>query len=358
MIGPEEVEAVRQVLESGMLAQGPKVAELEESFATFCGTKYAVALNSGTAALHCALKGVGIGTGDEVITTPFSFIATINPILMQGAKPCLVDIRYDDFNLDPELVTSAINGNTKAILGVDLYGQPYDYDGLNEIAKRHNLKLIEDACQSAGAGFGDKKAGSLGDAACFSLYATKNITSAEGGILTTDDPKVAESSRRFRQHGMKGPYDYGELGYNYRMTDILAAIGLEQLKKADGFNQVRMRNAELLNEGLRRIDWIETPQLSRGRTHVYHQYTIRVKPGFKYGRDELAEKLKERGVGSGVYYPKPLHFYPHIAALGYKKGDFPVAEKAADEVLSLPVHPKVTEGNIRTIVKVFEELSA
>lgn len=357
IIGSEEKRAVAEVLESGVLAQGKKVAELEEKFAAYCGTKYAVAVSSGTAAIHSALYSCDVRPGDEVITTPFSFIATVNPILMQGARPIFVDIRESDFNIDSSLIERSVSSKTKAILAVSLYGQPYEYDEVSNICRSKNLGLIEDSCQAIGATYIDRKAGNLGDVGCFSLYATKNIMSGEGGVLTTNDLKKAEAAKRFRQHGMIGPYEYAELGYNYRMTDVLAAIAVEQLKKADSFNRARLKNAQALTRGLKNIKGIITPQILESRTHVYHQYTIRVTEQYKHSREELINILKEADIGSGIYYPKPLHLYPHIAKLGYKKGDFPVAERVCAQVLSLPVHPRVSSSEIEKIVKVFQENS-
>jgi len=355
MIGQEEVEAVNQVLKSGMLAQGPKVAELEEAFAKYCGTKYALALNSGTAAIHAALFAVGVGSGDEVITTPFSFIATINPILMQRAKPVLVDIEPETFNIDVNKIEQAITPKTKAIIAVDLYGQPHDYQKLKKLAKKHNLKIIEDACQAIGATHVGQQAGSLGDIGCFSLYATKNIMSGEGGMITTNNEKYATLIKQFRQHGMTAQYDYAHVGYNYRMSDLHAAIANEQLKKADQFNAVRQKNAKALNDGLKSIEGIILPSVKKDNSHVYHQYTIRVTPKFKLSRDNLAQYLRDRAIGAGVYYPKPLHYFPHVASYGYRKGDFPEAEKAAVEVISLPIHPSVTDNDIKYIIKTMKE---
>ena len=356
-IGPEEIAAVNDVLKSGMLAQGPKVADLEKAFAEYCGTRYAAALSSGTAAIHTALYAAGVGPGDEVITTPVSFIATINPILFLGAKPVLVDIDPKSFNIDPAKVEAVITPKTKVIMPVHLYGQICDYSELEKIADNHNLQIIEDACQAVGATYGDKKAGSLGAAGCFSLYATKNIMSGEGGVITTDDENYLAKIKQFRQHGMTGPYQYEDIGYNYRITDLQAAIAHEQLKKVDRFNAARQKNAMIFDQGLADIGGLKTPTISAGRTHVYHQYTIRLSKQFPLTREELVGELKQRGIGSGIYYPKPLHSIPHIAAFGYKQGDFPNAEKAATEVLSLPVHPKVSEADAKAIVKAIRELA-
>lgn len=357
LIDTEEITAVTDVLKSGSLAQGPKTAELEEAFAAYCGTKYAVAVNSGTAALHAALYVAGVQEGDEVITVPFSFIATINPILMLGASPVLVDIDPVTFNLDTTKLEAAITPKTKAIVPVHLYGQPVNNDEIKMIADKHGLKVIEDACQAIGAEYKDKKTGSLGDLGCFSLYATKNIMSGEGGMVTTNDESYAAAMKQFRQHGMSASYVYEELGYNYRLTDLQAAIAVEQLKKADRFTKARQENARKLSEGLKGISGLILPVTAVDRTHAFHQYTLRVTSEFNMSRDEFVAALQAQGVGAGVYYPRALHSYPHIAALGYKMGDFPEAEKAANEVVSLPVHPSVTDEDIQTIVSVIKELS-
>ena len=356
-ISKEEINAVNEVLNSSMIAQGPKVAELEESFAKHCGTKYAVAVNSGTAAIHAALYAAGVGEDDEVITVPFSFIATINPILMLKAKPVLIDINPQTFNIDVSKIEALITNKTKAILPVHLYGQPADMNELNAIAKKHNIAVIEDACQAIDADYYDKKAGNLGDMGCFSLYATKNIMCGEGGMITTNNEDFVAAIKQFRQHGMSGPYIYEDLGYNYRLTDLQAAIAVEQLKKASRFTSMRQMNADKLSRGLVGIKGITLPSLKEGRSHVYHQYTIRVGRDFAISRDEFVKSVQNKGVGAGVYYPKPLHSYPHIKKLGYKMGDYPVAEKAADEVVSLPVHPHLSNNDINTIINVIKEVS-
>jgi dTDP-4-amino-4,6-dideoxygalactose transaminase len=357
IIGEEEEAAVASVVASGMLAQGSRVAELEAEFARYCRTKYALAVNSGTAALHAALYAAGIRAGDEVITTPFSFIATINPILMLGARPVLVDIDPKTFNIDPKKIEAAITEKTKAIVPVHLYGQPANWDAIKTIADANGLLLIEDACQAVGATYKGKKTGSLGDLGCFSLYATKNMMCGEGGLVTTDNEEYANAIKSFRQHGMVGPYEYAELGYNYRMSDLHAAIAVEQLKKIDGFNERRRENAKHLSEGLRGAKNIVLPKEVGDVYHVYHQYTILLDPNFPIDRATFIERLKERGIGAGVYYPKPLHAYPHIAALGYKIGDFPQAEGIAGRVVSLPIHPKVSRTDIEAIVKAVQELA-
>src|SRR3989338_279922 len=357
-IGEEEINAVVSVLKSGTIAQGPKVAEAEAKFARLCGTRFAVATNSGTSALHSAIFAAGIKPGDEVITTPFTFIATANTILMHGAKPIFAHIKEESFNINPEEVKKKITRKTKAILAVDLYGNPCDYDSLNKIAKENNLVLVDDAAQSVNAEYKGKKAGNFADISSFSFYATKNITAGEGGMLTTSNEGFAEKARLMRQHGRSKMtnYEYSGLGYNYRMTDIAAAILLEQLKKADFITSKRIEIAAKLTKGLKGVKGIITPSAGDGAKHVFHQYTIRINNEFGIGRENIIEKLGSRGINTDVYYPKPLHLIEHFAAMGYKQGDFPAAEKAANEVLSLPVHPSLSDEDIRLIVDSIRDL--
>lgn len=357
IVEAEEKAAVAAVLESGMVAQGPITQYFEEEFADYCETKYAVALNSGTAAIHCALHAAGVGPGDRVITTPFTFIASANPIIMQGATPSFVDITHDTFNIDTTALVDTIDASTKAAVVVDLFGQPCDYNEISTIADQHKITIIEDACQSIGATYQGRKTGGLGKIGCFSLYATKNMMSAEGGVMTTDDEEAALAAKSFRQHGMVGPYEYQGLGYNYRTTDILAAIARVQLNKVDSFNKQRAQNAQQLIEGLSSIEGIILPRIKEDRTSSFHQFTIRITPEFIFSREEFMERLKENGIGSGIYYPKPLHYYEHIQKFGFSRGDFPVAEAMATQVLSLPVHPGVTQENIDYIISTVKRLS-
>lgn len=359
LIEEEEINAVVEVLKSGMIAQGPKVAELEEMFAKLCGTKYAVATTNGTTAIHASLVALGIKEGDEVITVPFTFVATANPIVMEGGKVVFVDISEDDFCIDPSKIEEKITNKTKAIIPVDLFGQVYKYEEVKSIADKYGLKILEDACQAVGAKHGDLTAGKLGDVAAFSLYATKNIATGEGGMLTTDDEEIARRAKSYRHHGQDEAtrYEYLEIGHNYRMTDILAAIGVEQMKKLDRIIDVRQRNASLYDERLSGIDGIILPNISKSNTHVYHQYTIRVTEDFGKSRDDLMAHLRENEIGCGVYYPKPLHLHQHFMNMGYKEGGFPVSEKLAKEVLSLPVNPFVTEEDIERITQVIVEFA-
>jgi len=350
VIGEEEINAVVETMRSGIIAQGPRVQAFEEAFAAYCGTKYAVAVNSGTAAIHAALYAAGVGPGDEVITVPFSFIATINPILMVGAKPVLVDIEPTHFCIDTSKIEAAITEKTKAIIPVHLYGQPCKVEELQAIAKKHNIIVIEDACQAVGADYQGSKTGSLGDMGCFSLYATKNIMCGEGGVVTTNSEAFVATMKQFRQHGMSAQYEYVDVGYNYRMMDLQAAIASEQLKKVDQFNGARQKNAELLSSGLAGVKGLVLPTIDPEGSHVWHQYTIRLTDEFPMTRDELHEALKAKNIITGAYYPKPLHSFAHIQKHGYKIGDFPVAETAASQVLSLPVHAKLSTEDIQRIV--------
>ena len=352
LIGEEEKREVMRVLESGMLAQGQKVKELEELFGRVCGTEYAVATTNGTTALHAALYSLGIKAGDEVVTTPFTFVATANPVLMQGAKVVFADIDENTYNLDPERVAGKLTEKTAALLPVDLYGLPFD-GKLNSIAKERGLAVLEDACQAIGAARDGKSGGALGDAAAFSLYATKNITCGEGGMITTDSQEAYEKAKMFRHHGQseKTRYEYVDIGYNYRMCDILAAIALEQLKRLEKTTQKRNENAKKLSDGLAGLDGVALPAVPGGARHAFHQYTIRIGKDAKVPRDTFVERMKAAGVGVGVYYPKPLHLHPHFLRMGYRAGDFPVCERIAAQVVSLPVHPQLSDEDIEKIVR-------
>ena len=351
LIDDEEKQAVLEVLDSGILAQGPRVKAFEEAFAAMCGVKHAIATTSGTTALHTALLANEIGAGDEVITSSFTFIASANSILYVGARPVFVDIDPVTFNINPQLIEDAITPRTKAIMPVHLFGLSCDMDPIMEIASQHGLKVIEDACQSHGASYHGNKVGSFGTGT-FSLYPTKNITSAEGGMITTNDDTLAESCRVIRQHGMRRRYYHDELGFNFRMTDIHAAIGLAQLTKLDKFNKSRKNNARYLSANLKNV---QVPQIPDGYSHVFHQYTIRVQNG---RRDSLIDHLSNNGIGCGVYYPIPIHKQTYyINELGYNQS-LPVSEQAAEEVLSLPVHPGLSQGDLDAIVAAVNSFTA
>lgn len=342
VMGEEEKQAVMQVLDSGILAQGPRVAAFETAFAEMCSVKHAIAASSGTTALHLALLAHGIEAGDEVITSPFTFIASSNSVLFVGATPVFVDIDPRTFNLDASQVEAAITPRTKAILPVHLYGLCCDMDAIMRIAEKHQLAVIEDACQAHAAEFNGRRAGSFGTGT-FSLYPTKNMTSAEGGMITTDDDTIAEKCRVIRNHGMRRRYYHDELGFNFRMTDVHAAIGHAQLHKLDAFNQKRAYNAAYYNQHLQGVT---TPFVPQGYKHVYHQYTIRVPDG---RRDALREYLTSQEVGSEVYYPMPIHQQGFYMEMNTQAQSFPQAEAAAQEVLSIPVHPSLSADDLNTV---------
>jgi perosamine synthetase len=344
-IGDAEKNAVLEVLASGMLVQGPRTAMLEEKFAAACGVKHAIATSNGTTALHAALLAHGIGPGDEVITTPFTFIASVNSILFTGARPVFADIDAQTFNISPELVDNAITPRTKAIMPVHLYGLPCDMDALLDIAQRHGLAVIEDAAQAIGAEYKGRRAGGFGTG-CFSLYATKNVMSGEGGMITTGDDAIAERCRLLRNHGMARRYYHDMLGYNFRMTDLHAALGLAQIERLDELTARRRANASYLSA---HIESVRTPQVPAGYGHVWHQYTIRVDGGASR-RDAAVRQLNDAGIGTGIFYPVPAHQQAHIKELGLGTGPLPVAERMAGEVISLPVHPQVSQADLESIV--------
>jgi perosamine synthetase len=346
-LGEEEKKAVMAVLESGQLAQGHEVEAFERDFAAWCGVKYAIAVNSGTAALHLLMLAHGIGPKDEVITTPFTFIGSANAALFVGAKPVFVDVEPETWCLDPALVEAAITPRTRAIVPVDLYGHPAAIHDFRDIAQRHGLVVIEDACQAHGAAIDGIKTGALDVSAAFSFYPTKNMTTGEGGMVTTNNAGVAEAVRALRQHGALNRYQHEMLGYNFRMTDLAAAIGRAQLAKLDRFNETRRRNASLLDEELAGVDGVVTPSERPGCRHVYHQYTIRL----GHDRDRFQGRLKELGIGSAVHYATPVHRQPLYQRLGYGDVSLPVAEESAGSVLSLPVHPRLTESDLGRIAE-------
>ncbi len=353
-IGLEEREAVLAVMASGQLAQGEEVARFEVEFAAACGVACAVAVSSGTTALHLALLAHGIGEGDEVITASFSFIATANSILYSGARPVFVDIEPATFNLNPALVEAAITPRTKAIMPVHLFGQPAPMDALKDIAQRHGLVIIEDACQSHLAEFQDQSVGSFGTG-CFSFYPTKNMTSGEGGMLTTNDPQIADRAAILRAHGMRRRYYHDVLGYNFRMTNLHAAIGRVQLRRLVAWNQQRQANAHYLTRRLTELGaGVLTPTVREDCTHVFHQYTVRVKPGVD--RDSLVDRLNEQGVGCGIYYPVPIHRQTVYLEMGYRD-ELPLTEQAALEVLSLPVYPALTHEQLERIARAVAQAS-
>jgi dTDP-4-amino-4,6-dideoxygalactose transaminase len=348
-IGESEKKAVLEVLDSGFLVQGPRTAKFEERFAQMCGVKHAIAVTSGTSALYVAMLAHGIGPGDEVITTAFTFAATANAILFAGAKPVFVDIEDETFNIDPALVEQAITPQTRAIMPIHLYGHVSDMQSLQAIADQHGLPIIEDACQAVLATYDGKFAGSFGTGT-FSFYATKNMMTGEGGMITTNDNAIAQQCRLLRNHGMTRRYYHDALGFNYRMTDLQAAIGLAQIERLPAFTEKRRANAAYLNANLHSV---VTPTEKQGYGHVWHQYTVRVRPGCD--RDSAVKQLNDAGVGTGIYYPVPLHHQDYLKDI-VGGISLPVTEKMAKEVISLPVHPALSAEELETIASEVNKL--
>jgi dTDP-4-amino-4,6-dideoxygalactose transaminase len=338
-----------------MLVQGSRTIKLEEKFTAICGTQFAIATSSGTTALHVALLAQGIEPGDEVITTPFTFMASVNAILYVGARPVFVDIEADTFNINPQLIEAAITSKTKAILLVHLYGYPCNMDAILGIANKHGLLVIEDACQAVGARYKGKPVGSFGTG-CFSLYATKNIMAGEGGMITTDDELIAQRCRMIRNHGMQRRYYHDMLGFNFRISDIHSAIGLVQVERLGEFTAKRRANATYLNQHIKSVI---TPQVKEGFEHVWHQYTIQVDGN--RSRDAAVKQLNDAGVGTGIFYPIPAYRQAHLIEAGYGEASydplsFPVTECMVNKVISLPVHPQVSQADLDLIVKEVNKL--
>ena len=347
--GPEEERLVLEVLRSGYLAQGPMVARLEEGFAALTETTEAVAVSSGTTALVAALQALGVGPGDDVVTSPVTFGATLNAILQVGARARFVDV-LPDGTMDPDALDEALDRPAKAIIPVHLFGYAADMEGIADAAWSAGATIVEDAAQAAGARYRDRPAGSYG-IGCFSLYATKNITAGEGGMVTTDDPRIADHIRLLRGQGMRARYQYEIVGHNYRMTDLQAAVGVAQLARIDELNGARRANAGFLSEGLAGLPGITIPRPEVGRGHVFHQYTITVGPDAPISRDELADRLAERGIQTGVVYPRVVFDYPcYLEHPLVEVAGVPTARRLVGEVLSLPVHPGLSRTDIDRIV--------
>jgi dTDP-4-amino-4,6-dideoxygalactose transaminase len=343
-LGPEELEAVREVLSSGMVAQGRRVAELEERFAAYCGTRHCIATANGTLALMSVFAGLNLGPGDEVITVAHTFAATANAVLFTGATPVFVDIEPDTYLIDANRIEAAITPRTRAIVPVHLFGLVADMDMIVAIADRHGLAVVEDACQAHGATFRGTKAGAFGHGA-FSLYATKNMTTAEGGLITTDDDRLADWLRVYRNQGMRSRYEFEMLGYNFRMTDLAAAIGLVQLDKLER-NTARRRAVAAGYDAAFADLPVRTPVVPDGRSHVFHQYTLQVGPP----RDQILGELRDAGVGADVYYPVPVHRQAYIQELGIH-AELPVTDRAAAETIALPIFPGLTDEDQATVIE-------
>jgi perosamine synthetase len=347
--GPDVEELVLSVLRSGMIAQGPMVARLEAEFAEMIGVRHVIAVNNGTTALIAALQVLDLEPGDEVITSPFTFVATLNAILQAGATARFADITTDDFNVSSPLIEALVNERTKVLMPVHLYGQTADMAAIAPIADARGLHIVEDAAQAHGAQLGDRCAGSWG-VGCFSLYATKNLTAGEGGLITTNDDDIADRLRLLRNQGMRARYQYEMAGNNYRLTDLQAAVCLPQLPTYDANVAARQRNAEHLNEALADLTWLTTPTQLPGRRHVWHQYTVLLSEDAPITRDEFAEHLAREGVGSGAYYPKVVYDYDCYRNDDRVQHDpVPVAFSVARRCLSIPVHPGMDASQLATV---------
>jgi perosamine synthetase len=351
----QEIAAVSEVLRSGMLAQGPGVEMFEKEFSSYCGTRHGIAMNNGTAALHATLLALGIGPGDEVILPAFTFFATASSVCMCGAKPVFVDVDRETFNLSIDALQNALSAGTRAVIGVHLFGQPFEVNTVKEICGERGIHLVEDAAQAHGATCHGRKVGSFGTAGCFSFYPTKNMTTGEGGFVTTDDDQVSQKIRQIINHGQSEKYLHTMLGFNYRMTDIGASIGLAQLRKLDSFNARRRETAQYYNSNLRYPGLIP-PRTVPGSVHVYHQYVVRVTEECRLNRDQVAMKLKDKGIGTAVHYPIPLHRQPVFSKYA-RQTHCPVSEALAKEVLSLPVHPRVTDADREYICSCINEVT-
>lgn len=353
-IGEEEIEAVVQVMRGGPLTNalgaGPMVTQFEKNFAKFAGVKHAIAVNTGTAALHSAIVAAGVQQGDEVILPSFTFVATAEAVAMAGGKPVFTDIDPETYNISLAEIKKNITKKTKAIMPVDLYGFSADIKPIREIAAKHGLAVVEDAAQAHGATYNGKPAGVFADAACWSLYASKNMTTGEGGVTTTDSDEAAETLRLIRTHGEKAKYASLMLGYNYRMSEIQATIGLVQLEKLPSFVAKRRENSKKLTRLLAKTERLQLPEETKNRQHSWYLYTVRLRNAAENERNKIVEELRRNGIGAEVYYLNPVHLMPYYReSFGGRR--LPETEKAAKQVFSLPIHPGVTETQVDYIGK-------
>ena len=345
-IKPEILDAVAKVFESTQFVLGQEVTAFEEEFAHYCGARYGIAVNTGTSALHLALLATGVGPGDEVITVPFTFVATTAAIVYCGARPVFIDIDPMTYTMDPGLIEAAITPRTKAILPVHLYGHPADMRPIQEIARRHGLAVIEDAAQAHGADYFGARVGSLGDLACFSFYPGKNLGAyGEGGMVTTNNPEFARTIRMLRDWGAETKYDHVLKGFNYRMEGVQGAILRVKLRYLEQWTEARRAVAREYAAKLAECA-LPLPTEAPGRRHVFHIYGVRSRQ-----RRDLIEALRQRGIQTGIHYPTPVHLLPAYADLNYRLGDFPVSEEIASQEVSLPMFPELTSAQIATVTE-------
>lgn len=352
----EEVDAaIQRVLQDGQFILGPDVRVFEEEVAAYCGTKFAIGVASGTDALRLALLSCEIGSGDEVITTPFTFVATAETIIQCGATPVFVDINPRSYNIDPNKIEQNITSRTKAILPVHLYGQAVDMDPIMELAQKYNLKVIEDCAQALGTEYKGRKVGSIGNAGCLSFFPTKTLGACgDGGMVVTNEPKTAETVDLLRKHGANTHYHYLLPGFNSRLDTLQAAILNVKLKRLGSWNELRRNKTALYNQLLSRTDGIEPPFVEEFSKPSFTYYTIRLKDS-SLSRNKLREYLESRGIQTMVYYPLSLHLQEAYRSLGYREGDLPESELAQEQVLSLPMYPELSEGQIREVVEETKE---
>jgi len=360
-LGEEEKREIERIIESGALThkegKGKYVLKFEKAFAEYIGTKHAIAVNSGTAALHSALMALDLTPKDEVIVPTFTFVATAEVVLHVGCKVVFSDVNPRTYNIDLLNIKKVLTDKTKAIITVHLYGHPVDMTPILELATEKDITVIEDVAQAHGAKYYNKMAGSLGDLGCFSFYPSKNMTTGEGGMITTNNSELAQILRMIRNHGESEEYKTVRLGHNFRMPEISAVIGYGQLKKLDNFIKKRRSNAELLNRALKNSDSIDSPLVEKWATHAWYLYTATVKKPEK--RQDLILKLKKKNIGSGVYYSIPLHLMPLFQKLyNFKGGEYPISENASKSVISLPVHPSINENQMKYIAEQILEISA
>jgi dTDP-4-amino-4,6-dideoxygalactose transaminase len=351
-IKPDVDAAIARVLESCEFTLGSEVVAFEEEFAAYCGARFGIGVNSGTSALHLALLAAGVGPGDEVITVPFTFVATVSAICYTGARPVFVDIDPHRYTIDPGAIEAAVTERTRAILPVHLYGQPADMDPILDVARRRGLVVIEDAAQAHGASYRGRPAGSLGTLGCFSFYPGKNLGAyGEGGMVVTSDPEYARTIRMLRDWGAERKYHHELKGYNYRLEGIQGAVLRVKLRHLEAWTEGRRAAAARYDAGLADAA-VETPQAAADVRHVYHIYAVRTPH-----RDALQEQLRAEGIQTGIHYPFPIHLLPAFADLGYRAGDFPHAERAAGEVLSLPMFPELTPEQTETVCAAVRRLA-